>query len=378
MSKNVSKIVQTCFDVIFSRFFGQCTLEGREVEKFQRNAKTSQISRYPNTFPKVSKQVLNLFWGFFSKKSAQCTLEGRNLEKLKKNWKTLVLFQNDQNLSQKCSNTFSTSSEVVFLVKKNWPVHPGGSKLGTIRKKIENNLKFKKCPKTLLRLSKQFLRWFYRNFLFSAPWRVETWKKFKKLEKISIVQNARKNVPKSNQTCFQHASRYFLAKNFAQCTLGGRNLQKTQKCGKTSKLSKFSKNVPKNIVWACFAWLFRRKRALPSETWRFKKIRKNRKDFKNSKSRKTLSKVSKLAWGSFFELFLPSATWRSKFVKLGRINRKKIEFSKVSKNNLESLHRRFELVFRQFSRKKVPIAPCRVDTWKNFKKLEKLSIFQNA
>ena len=92
MSKNVSKIVQTCFDVIFSKFFGQCTLEGREVEKFQRNAKTSQKSRYPNTFPKVSKQVLNLFWGFFSKKGAQCTLEGRNLKKLKKNWKTLVFF----------------------------------------------------------------------------------------------------------------------------------------------------------------------------------------------------------------------------------------------------------------------------------------------
>ena len=90
MSKNVSKIVQTCFDVIFSKFFGQCTLEGREVEKFQRNAKTSQNSRYPNTFPKVSKQVLNLFWGFFSKK--------------------------------KC------------------PVHPGGSKLGKIRKKNRKNL----------------------------------------------------------------------------------------------------------------------------------------------------------------------------------------------------------------------------------------------
>ena len=81
MSKNVSKIVQTCFDVIFSRFFGQCTLEGREVEKFQRNAKTSQISRYPNTFPKVSKQVLNLFWGFFSKKKCPVHPGGSKLEK---------------------------------------------------------------------------------------------------------------------------------------------------------------------------------------------------------------------------------------------------------------------------------------------------------
>ena len=88
VSKNVTKSVQTRFEVILSKFFGQCTLEGREVEKFQRNVKTSQNSRYPNTFPKVSKQVLNLFWGFSRKKRAQCTLEGRNLEKLKKNWKT--------------------------------------------------------------------------------------------------------------------------------------------------------------------------------------------------------------------------------------------------------------------------------------------------
>ena len=81
ISKNVSKIVQTCFDVIFSNFFGQCTLEGREVEKFQRNAKTSQNSRYPNTFPKVSKQVLNLFWGFFSKKKSPVHPGGSKLGK---------------------------------------------------------------------------------------------------------------------------------------------------------------------------------------------------------------------------------------------------------------------------------------------------------
>ena len=186
-----------------------------------------------------------------------------------------------------------------------------------------------------------------------------------------------KTFPKAIKHVFNMLRGIFLAKIFAQCTLGGRNLQKTQKSGKTSKLIKFSKNVPKNIAWACFAWLFRRKKALPSEPWRLKKIHKKRKDFKISKSRKTLSKVSKLAWGSFFEFFLPSATWRSKFVKLGK-NRKKIEFSRVSKNNLESLQTSFELVFRQFSRKKVPSAPCRVDTWKNFKKLEKLSIFQNA
>ena len=138
MSKNFSKIVQTCFDVIFSKFLGQCTLEGREVEKFQRNAKTSQNSRYPNTFPKVSKQVLNFFWGFFSKKSAQCTLEGRNLEKLKKNWKTLVFFSK-------------------------WP---------------------KSFPKVFKHVFNMLWGSFFgKKILTSSPWRVETWNNSKKNRK---------------------------------------------------------------------------------------------------------------------------------------------------------------------------------------------------
>ena len=161
-----------------------------ETWKNSRKIEKPFFSKWPKSFPKVFKRVFNMLRGS-------------------------------------------------FFGKKTWPVHPGGSKLGTLRKKIENNLKFQRCPKTLLRVSKQVLRWFYRNFLFSAPWRVETWKKFKKLEKLSIVQNAWKNVPKSNQTCFQHASRYFFGKHFCPVHPGWSKLAKNTKKWKNCEIFKF-------------------------------------------------------------------------------------------------------------------------------------------
>ena len=250
ISKNVSKIVQTCFDVNFSKLFGQCTLEGREVEKFQRNAKTSQNSRYPNTFPKVSKQVLNLFWGFSRKKSAQCTLEGRNLEKFEKKSKTIWNFKSVQKCSWKCpnkfwncfevilseknaqcnlvsrnleklqktknfqffkmpkkrsqkqSNMFWTCFEVFFLEKNFCPVHPGWSKIS------KNTKKWKNCE-TLKFLQKRSQKHCLSMFCLiisteksSAQWTLETQKnpqESKRLKKFKIP----KNVIKIVQTCLR-------------------------------------------------------------------------------------------------------------------------------------------------------------------------------
>ena len=188
----------TCFEVVFSvKKFDQCTLDGRNLEKFEKKIeKKLKFQKCPKTFLKVSKQVPNLFWGIFREKFfAQCTLEGRNLEKFKKNGKTFIFLQKAQISSQKGSNAFWTCFEVVFSVNS--------------KKKIDKKLKFQKCPKTILKVSKQVLKLIWGNFFWkkspSAPWRVETWKNSKKLEKLSIFQIARKNVPKSNQTCFQHA-----------------------------------------------------------------------------------------------------------------------------------------------------------------------------
>ena len=146
--------------------------------------------------------MLNLFWGIFLERNiAQCTLECRNMEKRQKNGKTFIFFQNAQKRSPKSSNTFWTSFEVVFSVKANWPVHPRGSKLGKIRKKnrkkIENSKVSKNFPKSVQTSFELVLRWFFRRKLPSAPWRVETWKNSKKLEKPSIFQNAQKTFPKA-------------------------------------------------------------------------------------------------------------------------------------------------------------------------------------
>ena len=132
------------------------------VEKsknFKEMQKLPKIQDTQTRFQKYPNKLWTCFEVFLEKKvpSAPWRVETwKNLRKIEK-----LFFQNYQNLSQKCSNKFSTCSEVVFLVKK----------------------------------------------MTSLPWRVETWKKFKKLEKLPIVQNAWKNVPKSSQTCFQHASR---------------------------------------------------------------------------------------------------------------------------------------------------------------------------
>ena len=72
------------------------------------------------------------------RKFAQCTLEGRNMEKRQKNGKISIFFPNAQKRSPKSSNTFWTCFEVVFSVKKIWLVHPRGSKLRKIRKKYRH------------------------------------------------------------------------------------------------------------------------------------------------------------------------------------------------------------------------------------------------
>ena len=124
MSKTDTKSVQTSFEVIFSKFFFQCTLEGREVEKFQKMEKNSNFQN-PENFPKMS----NFFEAFFFQISYdQCTLEIKTCKNYRKNSK---------------------------------------------------NLKFQKCPKTFLKVSKQVvelvLRWLSWKNMPSAPWRVETW-----------------------------------------------------------------------------------------------------------------------------------------------------------------------------------------------------------
>ena len=164
----------------------------------------------------------------------------------------------------------------------------------------------------------------------------------------------------------------FISKKSRQCTLEGRGLEKTLKKRKTSKLSKLSENVPKNIVWECFDWVFRRKTLCPVHTGDSKKIHKNRKDFKVPKSPKTFPKVSKLIWGIFFRNFLAQCNLEIEFCKNSKKKRKKIDFSKVSKTFLEVSKQVSNLFWGNFLGKNYPVHPGRSKlgktskNWKTF------------
>ena len=345
LSKNVSKIVQTCFDVIFSRFFGQCTLEGRDVEKFQRNAKTSQNSRYPNTFPKVFKQVLDLFWGFFSKKTAQCTLKGRNLEQFGKKSKTIWNFKSVQKRSLECPNMFWGDFIEIFC-----SVHPGGSRSRKISKNGKK-IKFSKSRKTFPKVSKFVLRWFFRIFLDQCTLEIKNSKKeSKKFEFLKLS----KNVLKSFQTSFELVLRYFSEKNFAQCTLEGRNMKKHQKNGKTficfSKCPKTFPEKVKHILNMLRGSFFGKNFCPVHPGW--SKLAKNTKQWKNFETFKIVQKRTQKHCLIMFCMIISTekklcpvhpGDWK-KFHR----NRKELKFSKMSKNVSKIVQTCFDVIFSRF------------------------------
>ena len=185
MSKNVSKIVQTCFDVIFSRFFVQCTLEGREVEKFQKNGKTSEFSNWPKTFSNVSKLVLR---GFFSNFYLPVHPGDQKFEQKLKKIEFLKVSKN-------ALKSFQTSSELVlryFSGKKFSPVHPGWSKLAKNTKKWKNFDTFKILQK---RSQKHCLSMFcliISTEKSSTQWTLETQKNPQESKRLQIFKNVQK------------------------------------------------------------------------------------------------------------------------------------------------------------------------------------------
>ena len=156
-----------------------------------------------------------------------------------KKWKNFEIFKILQKRSQKhclimCCMIISTeknSAQCTVETRKS-------------STEIEKNSNFQKCPKTFPRLSKHVLMWFFRDFSASAPWRVETSKNFKEMQKLLKIQDTQTRFQKcSNEfwTCFEVFSR----KKSAQCTLKGRNLEQFEKKNrKQFEISKVSKNVP--------------------------------------------------------------------------------------------------------------------------------------
>ena len=191
-----------------------------------------------------------------------------------------------------------TCFEVTFSEKK-CPVHPGMSKIGTTSRN-------------------------WKNFhIFKLP----------------------KNVPKSNQTCFEHVSRNFFGKIVARCTLEVREKRRW----KIWKISNFLK-CPKrfliaskqvlNLFWGIF---FEKKWLVHTGGSRLEKIKKKSKKiqiFRNVQKRTQQS--SNMLRGDF--LWNHHALQGQKMEK----NEKKSDFwnFNVSKNVPKSVQTRFELVLR--------------------------------
>ena len=182
--------------------------------------------------------MLKLFWGIFlEKKFAQCTLEGR--------------------------------------------------KLGKFEKKIDKNLKFQKCPKTVLKVSKQTLNLFWGNFL--------------------------------GKNCPVHPGRSKLGKTSKNWkTFNFQNAQiRSQKCS--------------NLFSTCFEVIFpvKKIRLVHPEWSRNRKISKKMKKNQFFKIPKNVSKSVQISFEVIFsELFLTSAACRSKLVEI----RKKIEKNWIPKS----------------------------------------------
>ena len=251
----------------------------RKLKKNPQNSKSFQSSKIPKN---LSKSVQTCLWGNFSRTFlAQCNLEIEFCENSKKKRKKIDFSKVSKTfleLSKQVSNLFWGN-----FLKKNCPVHPGKSKLG----------KTSKNWKTF--------------YFFKMP----------------------KYVPKSVQTCFQHASRFFSGEKFRPVHPGGSRSQKNSKKPKKSHIFKIPKNISKSVQ-ICFELIF-------------------------------------------FEIFLTSAPWRSKLAENRKKKSKKIEFLKVSKNVLKSFQTSVELVLRYFSGEKYcPVHPGgskhgkTSEKWKNF------------
>ena len=359
--KSVQKRSLECPNMFWGDFIEIfCSLHpgGREVEKFQKNGKTSEFSNWPKTFSNVSTLVL---MGFFSNFYLPVHPGDQKFEQKLKKIEFLKVSKN-------VLKSFETSSELVlryFSGKNFCPVHPGWSKLAKNTKKwknfetfkilqkrsqkhclimccmiisteknsaqctletrkssteIEKNSNFQKCPKTFPRLSKHVLMWFFRDFLASAPWRVETSKNFKKMQKLLKIQDTQtrfQKCPNKFWTCFEVFSRKKVPSTSWRVETW-KNLRKIEKLF----FSKWPKSFPKvfKLVFNMLRGIFSGKKIGPVHPGgsRSRKISKKWKKIKFSKPRKTFPKVSKFVLMTFFEFFSTSAPWRSKI-------RKKIE-----------------------------------------------------
>ena len=180
MPKFLPKSVQTCFEDVlgwlFRKFFLPSVPWRVESSKiFKKFKKVSKFQKIPKSFQKVSQRVLNKFRvDFFEKIFCPVFHGGSSLRKFSKKSKKFQYSKNARNRPQKCPNE-------IFHKQK----------------KIKNPNLPKIVPKSVQSCFEDVLGWFFwKKFLPSVPWRVESSKIFRKIKKISKFQKCPKSFPK--------------------------------------------------------------------------------------------------------------------------------------------------------------------------------------
>ena len=191
-----------------------------EKRKDRKKWKISIFRRCPKLSLILSEHVLNLFWGnFFRKKIAiaPCRVEA---------WKKLLKKEKLRNF-QNCPKTFPKTLPENVLIDFFDGKRCAQWTLETQEKSTQiENFKLPEPRKTFPKVSKLARGNFFDFFLPSAPWRVETWKNFKKLEKFSFFRNAQIRSQKCSNmfsTCFEVI---FLGRKFCPGNLGWSKLGK--------------------------------------------------------------------------------------------------------------------------------------------------------
>ena len=203
LTQNVFKCVHTCFKGIFFKFlFTSAPWRSKIRTKIEKNWIPESVQKRSEKFPNKLRTCFEVFFGKKILPSAPWVVETR------KKYKKVEKLRNFQNSPKTFPKTlFEHVLLDYFDGKKLHPVNPGDSKKST---RIEKTSNFQKCPKTFPRLSKHVLMWFFRDFLASAPWRVETSKNFKEMQKLLKIQDTQtrfQKCPNKFWTCFEVFSR---------------------------------------------------------------------------------------------------------------------------------------------------------------------------
>ena len=346
----------------------------------------------------MSKRVLNLFWGKFFQKKCYPSVPWRlgSSKLFKKKSKKFSKFQpkTHKTVPKRIQKCFEHVLGQIFR-KIFAQFSMEGRVFENFQKKTKNfqnsNQKrtkpFSKESKSVLNI---FWGNFFKKFLPSFPWSVESSKHFKKNQKIfkNHTKNAQ-NRSKRIQKCFEHFFGAIFLKIFCPAFHGKSSLRKISKKAKSFQSSKNAQNRSQkhpDVFGTCFGAKFS-KIFLPSVPW----MVESSKIFKKIKEISKFQKMPKIVPKSIqtcFEQVL-GQIFRKIFAQFSMECRVFETFQKKSKNFQNSNQKRtkpfpkesksvLNMFWGNFSEKVLPSFPWGVESSKIFKKNKEFSKFQKS